>query len=68
MGTDMDDGQTKNDLDELDPETLARRSFLKKIGIAGAAAPAVALLMTANMKAAEAQTYGTGGGSGTGSS
>ena len=59
----MDDHLSKDRQEQQDPETSARRSFLKKVGKAGAAAPAVALLMTANMKAAEAQVP-SGGGSG----
>ena len=53
-----------------DSEADARREFIKKVGKAGAAAPAVALLMAANFKSAQAQsTYGGGGcGCGTGSS
>jgi len=53
-----------------DSEADARREFIRKVGKAGAAAPAVALLMAANFKSAQAQsTYGGGGcGCGTGSS
>ncbi len=53
-----------------DAEADARREFIRKVGKAGAAAPAVALLMAANFKSAQAQsTYGGGGcGCGTGSS
>jgi hypothetical protein len=50
-----------------DNEAQARREFISKIGKAGAAAPAVALLMAANFKSAHAQTtYGGGGGCGCG--
>lgn len=43
-----------------DPELEARREFIKKAGKAGAAAPAVALLMAASFKSekAAAQQYG----------
>jgi hypothetical protein len=56
-----------------DLEADARREFLRKVGRASAAAPAVALLMTANLKPANAQsTYGSGpppvGGCGCGGS
>jgi hypothetical protein len=48
-------------------EAQARREFISKIGKAGAAVPAVALLMAANFKSAHAQTtYGGGGGCGCG--
>jgi len=50
-----------------DPEAQARREFLKKIGKAGAAIPAVSLLLAANFKAASAQSGGASG-SGSGSS
>lgn len=48
---------------ELDVEAKARREFLKRIGKAGATAPAVALLLAANVKSASAvpQQYGGGG-------
>ena len=50
-----------------DSEASARREFLKKLGKAGATAPAVALLMAANSKPADAQApYNGGGGSGSG--
>ena len=51
-----------------DPETQARREFLKKIGAASAAVPAASLLLAVNAKSARAQEapYG-GGGSGSGS-
>jgi hypothetical protein len=50
-----------------DAESDARRAFLSKIGKAGAATPAVALLMAANFKSAQAnQTYGGGCGCGGG--
>ena len=51
-----------------DPETQARREFLKKIGAASAAVPAASLLLAVNAKSAQAQEspYG-GGGSGSGS-
>ena len=49
-------------------ESDARREFIKKLGKASAAAPAVALLMAANFKDAQAaDPYGTAGGSGSGS-
>lgn len=53
-----------------DPEVQTRREFLKKVGKAGATAPAVALLMAANFKTgnAIASTYDGGGGSGSGGS
>lgn len=52
-----------------DAEAAARRDFIKKVGKAGAAAPAVALLMAANFKSAQAQiTYGGGCGCGCGAS
>ena len=53
---------------ELDVEAKARREFLKRIGKAGATAPAVALLLAANVKSASAtpQTYGGGCGCGGG--
>ena len=67
---------TKNEINAMgpatDPEAVARREFLKKLGKAGATAPAVALLMSANFTAAQAQPqYGGGAtscGSGSGSS
>lgn len=55
-----------------DAEKTARREFIKKVGKAGVAAPAVALLVAANFKSAQAQTQygggcaGCGSGSGTG--
>ncbi len=50
-----------------DGEDAARRDFLKKVGKAGAAAPAVALLVAANFQPAQAQqTYGGGCGCGCG--
>jgi hypothetical protein len=53
---------------QAETEAQARRKFLTKIGKAGAAAPAVALLMAANFKSAQAQaTYGGGCGCGCGS-
>jgi hypothetical protein len=42
-------------------EADARREFIKKIGKASAAAPAVALLMAANYKDAQAQVPASGG-------
>lgn len=46
---------------QVDVEADARRQFIKKVGKAGAAAPAVALLMAANFKSAQAQpAYGGG--------
>jgi hypothetical protein len=48
---------------EVDAEAAERRAFLKKVGKASAAAPAVALLMAAHMKPANAQAaYGGGSG------
>ena len=48
-------------------EAEARREFIKKVGKASAAAPAVALLMAANYKDAQANGAASGG-SGSGSS
>jgi hypothetical protein len=42
-------------------EADARREFIKKLGKASAAAPAIALLMAANYKDAQAQTQPSGG-------
>ena len=51
-----------------DPETVARREFLKKLGKAGATAPAAYMLLSANLAAAQpTDTYG-GSGNGSGSS
>jgi hypothetical protein len=50
-----------------DSELEARRQFLRKIGKASAMAPAVALLLAANLKTAKAQDQ-YGGGSSTGGS
>jgi hypothetical protein len=44
-------------------EADARREFIKKIGKASAAAPAVALLMAANYKDAQATPAPSGSGS-----
>ncbi len=57
----MDEGKVRQA--ELDVEARARREFLKQIGKAGATAPAVALLLAANVKSASAmpQQYGGGG-------
>ncbi len=41
-----------------DPEAVARRAFLKKVGTVGATAPAAALLLAASNKKASAQIYG----------
>jgi hypothetical protein len=49
-------------------EADARREFIKKLGKASAAAPAIALLMAANYKDAQAQNGGGSGSSGSGSS
>ena len=49
-----------------DSESEARRAFIQKMGRAGAAAPAVALLLAANYKSANAQTTYGGGGMGCG--
>ena len=50
---------------QVDGETQARREFIKKLGKAGAAAPAIALLMAAGSKSAQAEpTYTNGSGSG----
>lgn len=51
----------------IDQEAAARREFVKKLGKAGAAVPAAALLMAANFQSAQAaDTYGSGGGCGCG--
>lgn len=63
----MDDQQYSDDSAEIDTEAQARRAFLKKVSSATATAPAVALLMAANLKAAKAQVV-YGGGSNTGGS
>jgi hypothetical protein len=50
--------------EKVDTETQARREFIKKLAKASAAAPAVALLLAANSKSAQAgPTYGGGSGS-----
>jgi hypothetical protein len=58
--------QAKTEQAELDVEAKARREFLKRIGKAGATAPAVALLLAANVKSASAIPYTYGGGCGCG--
>jgi hypothetical protein len=49
-----------------DTEAMERREFLKKVGKAGATAPAVSLMMAATIKSgnAIAETYSGGSGSG----
>jgi hypothetical protein len=66
----MRENDTPEHSSEPDSESDARRVFLRKVGRASAAAPAVALLMAANIKPANAQrAYGSGnGGSASGSS
>ena len=44
-----------------DVETEARRDFLKKLGKASAAAPAVGLLLAASFKSDRAMGYDNGG-------
>lgn len=44
-----------------DPESRARREFLKKVGQASVTAPAVALLLAANVRSASATTVQYGG-------
>lgn len=62
----MDSNDTKaNEIQQADDDVTARRDFIKRMGKASAAAPAIALLMAANFKSANAQsTYGGGCGSG----
>ena len=65
----MDEIRYTENQGQADAETEARRLFIKKVGRASAVAPAVALLIAANLKSAQAQSqYGSGGGSGSGSS
>ena len=65
MNMELDkDNQSKPD----DAEAMERREFLKKVGKAGATAPAVALLMAASFKSGDAIAQPYGGGSGSGSS
>jgi len=61
--------KVKRDIPD-DAEAMERREFLKKVGKAGATAPAVALLMAASFKSGDAiaQQYGGGSGNGSGSS
>ena len=40
----------------VDPEAKQRRAFIKKVSLAGANAPAVMLLLSANSKGASAKT------------
>lgn len=47
-----------------DPEQVARRDFLKKLGRASATAPAVGLLLAASFKAERAVGYDAGGSGG----
>lgn len=72
MDQKSDEFEKTSSVTQSDPEATARREFLKKIGKAGATAPAVALLMAANFTAAQAQSqYGGGAtscGTGCGSS
>lgn len=56
------DDTSQNQAPGTDVEASARRDFIKKVGKAGVAAPAVALLMAANFKSAQAQTQPYGGG------
>lgn len=60
----MQENDTPEHPIELDTEAQARRVFLRKVSRASAAAPAVALLMAANIKPASAQRAYGGGGSG----
>jgi hypothetical protein len=60
----MDEAKVRQE--ELDVEAKARREFLKRIGTAGATAPAVALLLAANVKSATATPQMYGGGCGCG--
>lgn len=60
------DGKSLVEAPDTDVEAAARREFIKKVGKAGAAAPAVALLMAANFKSAQAQTQYGGGCAGCG--
>jgi hypothetical protein len=46
------------------PESAARRDFLKKVGRASATAPAVGLLLAASFKADRALGYDAGGSGG----
>jgi hypothetical protein len=63
----MDEKQRESNADPRDAEIQARRTFLKQVGKASAMAPAVALLLAAQMKTAKAGDQ-YGGGSGSGSS
>lgn len=55
--------KTESSQGTANSESEARRAFIQKMGRAGAAAPAVALLLAANYKSANAAptTYGGGG-------
>lgn len=59
--------KTEAQREPLDEEARARREFLKNVGRASVTAPAVALLLAANVRSASAtpNQYG-GGGSGSG--
>ncbi len=50
--------------DSVDDEAKARREFLKRIGAASVAVPAVTLLLAANFKRAAAQVAPYNGGCG----
>ena len=54
--------------DSRDLETAARRAFLRKVGRAGMAVPAVALLLAASAERSSADPGVGSGGSGSGSS
>ena len=54
--------------DAQESESTARREFLKKIGKAGVAVPAISLLLSANFQASVASADTGSGGSGSGSS
>jgi hypothetical protein len=53
---DATDNETTTGPDQLDSQATARREFLKKIGSAGVAVPAVTLLLAANFQPASAGT------------
>ena len=65
-----DEKKVQDKIQSADSETEARRGFLKRIGSASAAVPALALLLAANSKMALAQSpySGSSGGSTGGSS
>ena len=58
----MNSNETQTDqVQPDDVDASARRDFIKKVSKASAAAPAVALLLAANFKSANAESTYTGG-------